>query len=81
MKEEIQITNVTNLGLIYIANQLHEIVANFSQLFFIHVFRYQNSLADALSKDALSLEENHFVLEEFFVDKLVSHIDGLLSKL
>jgi hypothetical protein len=60
---------------------LHGIFASLSHLGFTHVFQEHNSLADALSKDALLLDENHFVLEELSAGGLISYKERILSDL
>jgi hypothetical protein len=69
------------MGLQLIALQLQEISALFNIISFTHIRREFNSVADALSKDALLLSENYFVLEEFSEGGLISKREGNISDL
>jgi hypothetical protein len=62
MKEKVHVNNMV-LQFFYL--QLHSITTLFSQLSFTHIPREPNSVADALSKDALVLNENQFIIEEY----------------
>lgn len=78
MKREAE---VTNLGLHFITLQLLELSALFSSIRFIHIRREFNNAADALSKDALLLSKNRFVLEEFSGGDLFSRREENISDL
>jgi hypothetical protein len=67
-----------NFGLQHIA-QLHTITAMIDR--FMHIPREHNTLADTLSKDALLLVENNFVLEEHFDGGLFSIKEDVLTDL
>jgi len=62
MCQQIQIQNI---GLQHVAEQLKTIVELFQDIIFFHVYKEKNQIVDKLSKDALALLQNHFVLSEF----------------
>jgi len=67
---------VTNPSLHSITLQLHELSAHFNNIGFTHIRRDFNNATDALSKDALLISENCFVLEEFYEGDLFSRREG-----
>jgi hypothetical protein len=63
---------VTNPGLLQISQQLKSISEQFQQIIYTHISQELNFVADTLSKGALHLDVNKFVLEEFYEGKSLS---------
>ena len=63
-------TRILNNPLSALAHQLKQVALWFQHIVFSRVYREQNSWADKLSKEGLSLLERTFSLEEFHDDIL-----------
>jgi len=59
---------VTNPGLLQ-TSQLKSISEQFQQIIYTHISQELNFVVDTLSKGALHLDVNKFVLEEFYEGK------------
>jgi ribonuclease HI len=65
-----------HLVLLQLGQQLKILSSHFSPIHFMHIYRELNGSADTLSKEALSLNENVLVVEEFAEGDLLSSWEG-----
>jgi hypothetical protein len=68
--------HVMNLGLLYISQQLKSSEEQFQHISFSHVYQELNTFADSLSKEALLLDINKLVIEEFSAGKSLTRSKG-----